>query len=303
MTVFYLTLVLFFLILTGFAARKLKIVDEGFVKSLSSFLFNMAYPALIIKSMQFSFTPESFVTSSRLVALSILVLIVSWCAAKLVNTVSKSNPDAAGVTTFTIMYSNFTFMAFPVIEELYGEDMLFYLAIFTVTLRIAYCTHGVSTIAGSMKEKSGINLKSVVNPPVIAILVGLMLYFFSLRLPYPVARTIEMLSQVVSPLGMVVAGLILAEFDYKEVFKGGRAYLISFVRLIVIPLIVFLIVKALGLPDIERQIAVIVSAMPVASVGVIISAKYGADRKLAAKATFISTLFSIITVPIISLII
>jgi len=303
MTVFYLTLVLFFLILTGFAARKLNVVDEGFVKSLSSFLFNIAYPALIIKSMQFPFTTQSFIMSSRLVAISILVLIISWCVAKFVNTAVKSNPATAGVTTFSIMYSNFTFMAFPVIEELYGEEMLFYLAIFTVALRIAYCTHGVNTISGSMKEKSGINIKSVMNPPVIAILVGLVLYFFSLKLPYPVARTIDMLSQVVSPLGMVIAGLILAEFDFKEVFKGYRAYLISFVRLIVIPLIVFLVVRVMGLSDIERQIAVIVSAMPVASVGVIISAKYGADRKLAAKATFISTLFSIITVPLISLVI
>ena len=137
----------------------------------------------------------------------------------------------------------------------------------------------------------------------IAIPVGLALYFFSLRLPYPVARTIEMLSRIVSPLGMVVAGLILAELDFNEVFKGLRAYLISFIRLIVLPFIVFLIAKVLKLPDMERQIAVIVSAMPVASVAVIISAKYEANRELVAKATFVSTLFSIITVPLISLIV
>lgn len=263
----------------------------------------MAYPALIIKSMQFPFTAESFVTSIRLVAVSLLVLIVSWCAAKIVNTMFKSSPGTAGVTTFAIMYSNFTFMAFPVIEELYGESMLFYLAVFTAVLRIAYCTHGVNAIAGPMKEKPDVSLKSIVNPPVIAIFIGLALYLFSLRLPYPVSRTMEMLSQVVSPLGMVIAGLILAELDFKEAFKGYRAYLVSFVRLIVIPLIVFLIVNLLGLPDMERQIAVIVSAMPVASAGVIISANYGADKKLAAKAAFISTLFSIITVPLVSLIV
>jgi hypothetical protein len=303
MTVFYLTIVLFFLILTGFTARKLNVVDEGFAKNLSSFLFNIAYPALIIKSMQFSFTADSLITSSRLVVLSIFVLIISWLVAKLVNKAVKSNSATQGVTTFAIMYSNFTFMAFPVVEELYGREMLFYLAIFTMTLRIAYSTHGVNIIARSMKEKTAVSLKSVINPPVVAIIVGLTLYLFSIKLPYPIARTIEMLSQTVSPLGMVVAGLILAELNFKEIFKGYRAYIISFARLVIIPIIVFLTVRLLGLPDIERQIAVIVSAMPVASVSVIISAKYGADRKLAAQATFISTLFSVITVPLISLII
>ncbi|NLY19581.1 MAG: AEC family transporter [Clostridiaceae bacterium] len=303
MTVLYLALVLFFLILIGFAARKLKIVDEGFAGNLSSFLFNIAYPALIIKSMQFPFTAESLITSFRLVVVSVLVLVISWCAAKFVNAALKADSATSGVTTFAIMYSNFTFMAFPVIEELYGEDMLFYLAIYTIVLRIAYCTHGVNAIAGPMKKKPGLNIKSVINPPVIAIPVGLALYFFSLRLPYPVARTIEMLSRIVSPLGMVVAGLILAELDFNEVFKGLRAYLISFIRLIVLPFIVFLIAKVLKLPDMERQIAVIVSAMPVASVAVIISAKYEANRELVDKATFVSTLFSIITVPLISLIV
>lgn len=299
MTTSYLIIVLLLLILTGYVARKLKIVDEGFAKNLSSFLFNIAYPAMIIDSMQFSFTKENFIQSSRLIVLSVFVLFISWLVAIFANKLMKSDDETKGVVIFAIMYSNFTFMAIPIIEELYGKELLFYLAMFTAIMRISYNTLGVNSIARSMNKKTGFQKGSIINPPLVAIVIGLILYLFSIRLPYPLEKAMAMLSKTVSPFGMIVTGLIIAEYSIKDIFKDYRVYIISLFRLIVIPLIVIIVANIFDFTDIERQISVIVSAMPVATTCVMIATKYEANSKLAAEAAFVSTILSTITIPII----
>ena len=303
MTVSYLVLVLSILILIGYFSRKLRIVDERFSKNLSNFLFDIAYPAMIIESMQFAFSLDSLKQSFRLIVISIAVLIVSKIVAAIVTRLMKADKKSKGVIVFSIMYSNFTFMAIPIVEELYGKEILFYLAIFTAVMRIAYNTFGVNEIAKSLDKESGVNFKNIINPPLVAIGVGLIIYIFSIQLPYPLEKTIEMLSDTVSPFGMVITGLILAEYPVKNIIKEYRVYIIALARLIIVPLIVVLMSNIFNFTEVERQLSIIISAMPVASTCVMIAKKYEADSKLAAGAAFMTTILSIGTIPLILLLV
>jgi predicted permease len=293
-----LVLVLLVLIIAGYAARRLKVVDAGFATNLSNFLFAFAFPAMILDSMHFSFAPESLGQAWRLVLLSAAFLVPSWLLAIGVNRAMRSRPESRGVVEFALMYSNFTFMAVPIVEQLYGKGMLFYLAVYTALLRVAYNSIGVIGIAKPLSKSSKVGLGAFLNPPLVAIVAGIGLYVARLDLPAPVWKIISMLSATVSPLGMVITGLVLAELTPAGVFKDYRVYVVSALRLLVIPALTLLIARVCGFGLVERRIAVLVAAMPVAATTVTLATKYGADRELAAASAFVSTLLSVATIPL-----
>lgn len=139
--------------------------------------------------------------------------------------------------------------------------------------------------------------KQAVNPPVLAVAIGLILFVFSLKLPEPIFKVLEMVGSMTTPLSMIIIGSLLMEVKLSEAFKSFSIFYVSAVRLIILPLVVILFSVLFGVKGIVLGVPALATAMPIGALVAIFAEKYGADALLASRAVLLSTLLSMITIP------
>lgn len=305
MDAFNLALIMFALIVTGYITRKSKIVDEKFGQSLSVFLFNIVFPAIIISSMSIEFDKTDMKNSIILISISIITTFVMYITAKVSNRITGKNDSISRIINFAMMFPNFTFMAFPVMETLFPDKGLFYISMYTIPTRFLIYILGPVVIKDkeeSPKENKSHFIKSgflsILTPPVIAIPIGFFIYVSGLNLPLFLSDTFKHISNTATPMGMILSGIILAEASIGSMLKEKRLYMLSFLRLVLAPLITYLIIMPFGFDPVIVKISVIYSALPIASSTTVFALKYGKNPQSAAAGVFLTTILSILTIPL-----
>ena len=202
---------------------------------------------------------------------------------------------------YGIMVSNAGFMGMPVAQAIFGSMGLLYASIFLIPQRIFMWSAGLSLFA---KKKSQNVFKQVLTHPcIVAIYIGvivMILQRFKIMLPDAVNNTLSAIASCNTALSMFVIGGILSEVD-KASFLDKDAFIYSFYRLILLPLIILIIVKIIHIDLLPANLCVLLSAMPVASTTAMLAQKYNGNAIFASKLVFVSTLLSLITLPIITL--
>lgn len=295
------TFVLFLLLLIGFLIRKISIVDVSFSKNLSNLLFNIILPAMIIYSMNYPFTIDRLIQSGWLVLIAFAVLIVSGVIGFLVFGAMEKDALSRNIYEFGMIFSNFGYMGFPLAEAIFGREGVFYAAVFNVPIFIIVNSYGIMMIKRGKNRFVQMDFKNVVNPPIVAVFIGFLLFLFSIELPKPIFMTVEMVANTTTPLSMILAGVLLASGGFVEMFSNVKVYVASFIRLLVLPLLVLLILKLFTDDRYMVGIPVIITAMPIAANCSILAEQYDGNAYLGAQCVFISTLFSILTIPLITL--
>jgi predicted permease len=293
--------VLFILLMTGFMVRRLNIVDDLFSKNLSNFVFNIVFPAMIIYSMNFPFSKKALVDGGWLIVISIGILLFSGIVSIISVKLLKVDTLSENIFHFGLLFSNFSFMGFPVISAVFGEKAIFYTSIFIVPLRLAFNTIGVLIMQRGTREDVKISVKSLINPPIVAVAAGFIIFLFSIQLPSAVNTSIKMVAGTMTPLGLMIVGLNLANAKFAAMFSNYKVYIVSVIRLIVLPICLFVILKAFQFDSLMIGVPVIITAMPIAASASILAEKYDGDSYLGAQSVFISTLLSIVTIPFIAL--
>ena len=141
---------------------------------------------------------------------------------------------------------------------------------------------------------------TLINPVIISIFIGLSLFILNIKLPYIINRPIELLGNITTPLSMIVIGSMLCLSSISECVRNKKLYIVSFIRLILMPILIYFILKGIVYDKLLFSIPIVIVSMPVASNTAILSSEYNANDKLASQLVFMSTLFSIVTIPIIS---
>ncbi|MBZ4646211.1 MAG: putative permease [Clostridia bacterium] len=303
LTTFNQILVLFILLMVGFTVRRLNLVDSSFSKNLSNFVFNIVFPAMIIYSMDYPFSFKTLIDGIWLIVISLGIVIFSGVVSIVTVKLLKVDRLSENVYHFGILFSNFSFMGFPVTSALYGKEGMFYTSIFIILLRLLFNTLGVVIMQRGQENTVKIDFKSIINPPIVAVVIGLIMFLFSLDFPKPISMSISMIASTITPLGMIIVGLILANEKFSEMFSNYKVYVVSFIRLVFLPLCVLLVLKVLGFESLMIGIPVIITAMPMAASASILAEKYNGNSYLGAQCVFISTLLSIITIPLIALLV
>ncbi|MBZ4645580.1 MAG: putative permease [Clostridia bacterium] len=293
-------LILFMLLLVGFITRKLNIVDASFSKNLSNFLFNITLPAMIIHGMNHSFSAEILTNGVWLIVISFGILAFSYVVAVLAVKWLKVDNLSRNIYQFGIMFSNFGFMGYPVVEALFGEEGILYVSMFSIPIHFLFNSLGIMVIKRGESNSVKMEPENVINPPFLATIAGLFIFVFSLKIPEPITMSIKMIGSTTTPLSMILSGLILANARPNELFSNYKVYIVSFIRLIFLPVIVLFILKAFHLNLLMIGIPVVITAMPVAANASILAEKYDGNAYLGAQSVFISTLLSVLTIPIIA---
>lgn len=289
---------LFILIFLGYFIFKIKLVDDNFVKKFTNLILDITLPAMILASvlkLEERQAASDVITALIVAALLFFAILpaLGWGLAKLLF-VKK---DSIGLYTFMNSYSNVGFMGFPVISALCGNVGLFYAAIFNLIFNLSIYTFGVWIMNRDKSESTKFDPKLLIHPGVLVSVFAICFYFTGIKCPGLITDTIESIGSITSPSAMILIGCTLAKMDVKSVFNEWRLYPWAILKQIVIPLLLWVPYTLVIKNQMLLQITYILTAMPVANSAVLFATSYDSDDKLAAKAVFLTTLISLITVP------
>ncbi|WML35195.1 AEC family transporter [Clostridium sp. OS1-26] len=286
-------IILSLIMVVGVYARKKDILSKEASKSFSNFLTNITLPCLLISSFNYSYSQDMIAKARIMFAYSVIIHIILIFASRVLT--FKYPENSKKVLRFATIFSNCGFMGYPVLESLFGKIGIFYGAIFNIPFNIFMFSVGVMIYTGKKDLKT---LKEViVNPGIIATILGIIIFSFSIKLPYPLFTAMSIVGSMTTPLSMIIVGSMLSEIRLKDIFSGTLVYYASFLRLIAVPFLTLGILKLLNADKLLMQIAVIIEAMPAAVLASVLAEKYGADTALASRSVFISTIISMITIP------
>lgn len=290
--------VLFIIILVGYFVRKKGLLDESTTSKLSSLVMNIFLPAMIITAMQIQFDKEMIPKILSLLFVSMVMFGVSTIVAFCLKFFIKSD-SKLGIFQYALVFSNSGFMGYPVVEAVLGKGAIFYAAIFNLPFNFLCFTLGVYFLSkGNSNAK--FSIKSMINPSMIAVFIGLALFITGTELPVFINQPLELLGDVTTPISMIVIGSMLAGSSVMECFKRFDMYVLAVLRLVAIPVLVFLVLRPFSFDSIVMAIPVVIAAMPSAANTAIMANEYGADVSLASQAVFFTTLFSVVSIPLIS---
>lgn len=288
-------IILFLIIGVGYYAKKRGIINEEINKGLTRLLLEVTLPLMIVVSFNYSFSQDIMKNMITLFLYScgihVFLIFLGYILYR------KREDGKREVLRFSTVFSNCGFMGYPVLGSLYGNMGVLYAAIFNIPFNIFSWTFGVMLFTGDKNSK---NFKKVfLNPGILSVIVGLAFFIFSIKLPQTVYSSFKLVGDMTTPLSMIIVGSMLAEVKFMEVFKDKSLYNISFVRLILVPILTYLLLFLIKADPMIRNIAVMVEAMPVAATTAIFAEAYNKEPKFASQVVFVTTLFSVATIPII----
>ena len=289
-------LVLLFAILCGFAANRLGILGGETDKKISRLLLTITMPAMILGAVCTGETlPEASVVLGVLkVAAVFYALEVAFALAA--PPLLGGTPGQKGVWRYTLVFPNVGFIGYPVAVALFGPEALFYAVILALPFNLLSFTLGPLMLTGAKR----FSLRRMFSPCVAASLLALVLALGRLRPPAIVGEAAEFAGSITVPLSLMFVGSLLAGLPLGRLLSSPRLWILTGVRLLILPAALCPILRALGTESMILGIAVTQMAMPAAVNGSLLCMEYGGDTECMAQITFVSTLASIVTIPIVA---
>ena len=289
--------VLFLIIGLGYAAAKAKLFPANTNRSLAQLVIYITNPCTVLYSVLGKDRGLSNSQVLLLTGIAVVFFVVVIAAGLILPRLLRCPREKRGMYAFMVTFSNMGFLGFPVVSALYGADAVFYASIFNLIFQLVVYTYGVWLVGGA---EGGFRLqwKTFLSPIILASIFAYICYLTDLKAPSFVVKTLEMLASVTSPVCMLVIGIALAAVPLGRVFRNWRLYVISFVKLLGLPLLAYAILRPFVTHPLILGITVVIAAMPVATMSTLLASKYGADEELAAGGVFLSTLMSLATIPV-----
>ena len=290
--------VLFTLMAVGYVCRRRGLFSDAFVKGAVNLLLLVVTPCLIIHVFQRPFTKELLANLGMALAAAFFAHGVGLLFAE--TCFRRVDEMRKGILKFGTVFSNGGFMAIPLEYALLGAEGAFYGAVYVVVFNLLCWTYGLKVMCGHLKDLDKRIL--FVNPGTIGITVGLPLFLTSTTLPQLIGEPIRYLSELNTPLAMIIIGYYLADARFSAYFRCAPALVASGLRLLVIPsivLAVLMMIRGFGLDPVMAVALTASASAPVAAMDSMFAAKYGKDVDLSVGLVSVTTLISIITMPFI----
>ena len=292
---------LFALVVVGYAAGRLGYLGGDFDRGLSRLVINITCPALILSSAMTGELPDRrFILPLLLISLVTYALLA--LAAFLMPRLLTRRKTDEGVLGFALMFGNVGFMGYPVVASVFGREAVFYAAVLNVVNTFAVFTIGTLLITGRGEQEEGRFLKKVVwSSPMISAYLTMALVALGIKnVPAAVSQSLTMLGNITVPAALLIVGSSMSQLPLRALLGNLTVFLTAALRLVLLPLGVYYITRALGFSDFVVNINTLVVAMPVATYGTILCLKYGKETALMAEVTFVSTLLSMLSIPLLT---
>lgn len=289
--------ILFVYMMIGYVACKKEYFDQEFGKKLSWLVVNVANPMLAISAVvnneEQIAKKDFYVTVLLAICFYAFFLILAQILPRLIG-VQKSD---IGVYKMMTTFNNIGFMGFPVIAAVYGNGALIYAVPFSIMFNILCYTWGIQTLCrGGEKE----NWKRIINIGTISEIISIVLFFMQIPVPKMICSLSAGLSNLTGPLSMLVIGISIAAMELKDLFTDVKLLKFALIKLLAVPVAAMLLVCQVIDNRLICEVFLVMMATPAASMCAMLSQQYGGDYELAAKGVALTTILSVVTMPIVS---
>lgn len=293
---------LFAIVVVGYVAGRLGYFENGFDRHLSRLVINITCPALILSSSMSGELPDRRYILP-LLGISILTYVVLTAAAWVLSRIMTRKVADRGVVAFALVFGNVGFMGYPVVASIFGHQAVFYAAVLNVVNTFAVFTIGTMMITGGEgSDAERFSKKVLYSTPMLSAYLSMLIVALGIdNIPDYVSQPLTMIGNITVPAALLIIGSSMSHLPLRALMGNLTVYGTTLFRLALLPVGVHFLCLALGFDSFVTSINTVVIAMPVATYGTILCLKYNRDTTLIAEVTFITTLLSMLTIPLLVL--
>ncbi len=289
-------LFLFLCMVIGFVLNRTHVLTQDTDLVESRILIYVCTPALIIQSFQKYGTPENLVNNADAILINAGLIAVSVLIATFLAPLFTKNPYDRGVYRYALAFPNTGFMGNAMVLGVLGEEMLFRYLVFTIPTTLFIYAVAINWMRPLPKRSS---FKALLNPNVFALVCGIILGVFQIPLPLFIQKTVDACAACYSPFAMLLTGFVIGKFDLRELVKRKKTYIVSLLRLVVIPCLIYLVAaKLIRIPYERLPLVMFAVCMPIGLGTVVYPAAYGQDESIGASMAVISNVLGLVTIPL-----
>lgn len=301
-------LTLFILLICGFTARKLKIINNASSKGLSQLIISIGQPAMIIAALaNAKYTPENLTIAWQVTLISFamhtLLALLAFGICKLL----KKNPDQIKIFEFSLVFGNCGFIGFPILDSILGEGIGSFMgAFYVISFHLFLWTWGIIILARGREDIRMTPKKALFNYGTIPCAIGVAMYLFKPIFDVTtefdfLGKALNYLGNLCTPISVLVTGALLATLPLGKIFTNKRIYLHSAIKLLALPVIFCFLAKLCGLSDTYLLMVVAMAGVPSAATITMLAELYDIEPAYASQTVGMTSVLSTATLPVVML--
>lgn len=291
--------ILFIIVIVGYVANKLGYMGGEFDRRLSSIVITFACPALVLSSVMGDALPDRSLILP-LLGVGFLTYIILTAVALVLPRIVTGDRDERGIIGFAVMFANVGFIGYPIVDSIFGHEAVFYAALLNMPNTFFIFTVGVMLVKGEYGLRQ-FNPRVLASPALLGAVIAAVLVALGVRTPHIIAEPVRLVGNITVPASLMIIGSSMANLPLRKIVGNGKVYVSSFLRLAVVPVSMYFLMRAIGVSDVVNNINTVVLAMPVASFGTMFCLRYDRDVALMTEITFVTTVASIATIPLVTM--
>lgn len=290
---------LFAIVVVGYVAGKLGYMGGTFDKRLSKLVIDITCPALILASAMGGELPDRRYILPLLLV-SVLTYVVLTALAVVLARLLTREQQNRGVLAFAMIFGNVGFMGYPVVASIFGQQAVFYAAVLNVVNTFAVFTVGTMLVTGGeTAPRKKLNRKVLYGTPMLSAYAAMLIVALGITgIPAYISQPLTLLGNITVPAALLIIGSSMSHLPLRALLGTPVVHLTSLLRLVVLPVAIHFLCLMLGFDPFVVAINTVVIAMPVATYGTILCLRYGRDTSLMAEVTFVTTILSMLTIPL-----
>ena len=296
MATFSKMLMILFAISMGYLANRLKILDDGSNRKLTKLVLNITIPGLILSAVMTGEAQPEVNAVLSVWKMAAVYYAVELLALLVVPALLGGTDRQKGVWRFSLLFTNAIFIGYSVLGALYGERAVFYAVLLTLPVNALSFSVGPLMLGGSRR----FSWKSLCTPSFLSSVLSLVIVLAGIQVPAYAGEVLGFVGDMTAPLSLLVLGSVLAGMPLGKVFAMPRIWALSLVRLVIMPVLLLVCLRPLGLDPVVLSTGVIIMATPAAVNGFMLAIEHDGDSECMAQTIFLSTLCSIVTIPLVA---
>ncbi len=296
-------MVLLALMITGFIAYKTDIVDDHTYSHLSTFMVWILNPFLVISGV----IGKNLDISKEILIQNVIMVTMLFVAFFLIGfayiTILGIKGNESYLYRMMILFPNAGFMGIPLVREIFGPQYIVLVAFYMLGFNLISYSYGIHLASRYGGNREKFNPKNLIQPGTITALIAIVIFSLQIELPQPVVSYIDFMGNTCITLSMIIIGVALGQMNWKEAFAKKDYYIFTLTRMFIIPIIMILVGKCLHFNPYVFGVFEIMCCMPVASMCCMFTKEYAGDGNEAAKVIAITTVLTVVSAPIVVLLV
>ena len=294
-------IILLLLVVAGFVSNRCGLMGGDFDRKLSGFIINVSCPCLILSSVVGDVFPDRGMILP-LLGVGMITYVLLFLIAYFLPRYFVRKADYRGMYSFMLMFANVGFIGYPVVASIFGSQAVFCASLLNIPNTLFIFIVGLSFVLGST-DGHKFNVSTLYCPPMVASYVSIVIVALGLdSIPRVVSEPFHLLGGITVPGALLVIGSSMAQMDTRHILGTRSVYVLSAFRLLIIPVAIYFLLRLCGIDETINRINTVLIGMPVASYGTMFCLRYGRDESEMVEGTLITTILSVVTIPLLTLI-